>query len=295
MIKVQQMTQGQTIIVLVIGAVLFAGGFVGGFLMQNYTGTRAPLNENPPQAVLENLAIESYTPRLFTKLAIQFNLRNTGTTNIQITDVRLNGHSNQTAYGLNEGWNGTTLLYPNQNGSLYVYSLCYMQAVNESMPTLSATPTQTELENFETWSYSFNCTFTIVTNTTHQYNCTMPGLGFGFYYALTLWSGSLTYTFMATEQVQITNIAFGSPGASGWIAVTVNNTGTSPVTINEAWINNLKQTSFNTNQAPGNIAANAGVVINMTSYNLVNGNNYQVKLVSSKGNQFMYSAVAPTQ
>jgi len=111
--------------------------------------------------------------------------------------------------------------------------------------------------------------------------------------AVAAWMGALTFTFMATEQIQITNMAFGSAGSGSWVAVTVNNTGTSPVTINEAWINNAKQTSFDT-ALPRNIAANGGIIINMTSVTLVNGNNYQVKLVSSKGNQFLYSAVAPT-
>lgn len=112
--------------------------------------------------------------------------------------------------------------------------------------------------------------------------------------AVAAWMGALTFTFMATEQVQITNMSFGPAGASSWVAVVVNNTGTSSVTINEAWINGGKRTSFNTGQSPGVIAANTGVVINMTSVTLANGNNYQVKLVSSKGNQFAYSAVAPT-
>jgi flagellin-like protein len=111
--------------------------------------------------------------------------------------------------------------------------------------------------------------------------------------AVAAWMGALTFTFMGTEQLQITNMSFGPAGASSWIAVTVNNTGTSPVTINEAWINNVKKTTTSP-ALPTNVAANAGVVLNLTSTALANGNNYQVKLVSSKGNQFYYSAVAPT-
>lgn len=99
---------------------------------------------------------------------------------------------------------------------------------------------------------------------------------------------------MGTEQLQITNMAFGPAGSSSWIAVTVNNTGTSAVTVNEAWINSVKHTSFNTGQSPGTISANSGALINMTTVSVANGYNYQVKLISSKGNQFLYSAVAPT-
>ena len=110
--------------------------------------------------------------------------------------------------------------------------------------------------------------------------------------AVAAWMGALTFTFMATEQIQITNIGFGPSGTSSWIAVTVNNTGTSPVTINEAWVNNAKM-STTTPALPQNIAANAGVLLYLNT-TVSNGYNYNVKLVSSKGNQFSYSAVAPT-
>jgi hypothetical protein len=102
------------------------------------------------------------------------------------------------------------------------------------------------------------------------------------------------FTFMATEQIQITNMGFGVGSGTGWIAVTVNNTGTSPVTVNEAWVNNVRKTTT-TPLLPsgGTIAANRGLVLNITSLTVTRGNNYQVKLVSSKGNQFLYSAYAP--
>jgi len=111
--------------------------------------------------------------------------------------------------------------------------------------------------------------------------------------AVAAWMGALTFTFMGTEEIRITNVAFGPAGSSSWIAVTVNNTGTSPVTINEAWINNVKQTSFNPT-LPNNIAANGGMVLNITSIAVSNGYNYQVLLKTSKGNQFTYQARAPT-
>ncbi len=116
--------------------------------------------------------------------------------------------------------------------------------------------------------------------------------------AVAAWMGALTFTFTNTEQIQITNMAFGPSANPSWIAVTVNNTGTSPVTINEAWINNVKHTTTNpANQLPAIIPANQGLVLNITTTSnpqVINGNNYQVKLMSSKGNPFLYSAVAPT-
>jgi flagellin-like protein len=113
--------------------------------------------------------------------------------------------------------------------------------------------------------------------------------------AVAAWMGALTFTFMATEQLQITNLSFNvGPVATGWVEVTVNNTGTSPATLNEAWVNNVKYTTT-TPALPsgGTIAANKGLVLRITSVVVNAGSNYQVKLVSSKGNQFMYSAYAP--
>ena len=107
--------------------------------------------------------------------------------------------------------------------------------------------------------------------------------------AVAAWMGALTFTFMATEEIKITNIQFGGGGAN--IAVTVNNTGTSAVTINEAWVNNFKVPDTSP-PLPKSIPANSGIVLNMTS-SWTAGNNYQAKLLSSKGNQFVYSAVAP--
>ena len=113
--------------------------------------------------------------------------------------------------------------------------------------------------------------------------------------AVAAWMGALTFTFTNTEQILITNMAFGPATSNSWIAVTVNNTGTSPVTINEAWINNQKQPLANFDIVlPRTIQANLGIVINMTTVTVANGYNYQVKLMSSKGNPFLYAAVAPT-
>jgi flagellin-like protein len=112
--------------------------------------------------------------------------------------------------------------------------------------------------------------------------------------AVAAWMGALTFSFMATEQLSITNVGFAGTNV---IYVTANNTGTSPVTINEAWVNNVKQNTVVNNATdaaiPATIAANTGIVLKIT-YIWANGNNYQVKLVSSKGNQFTWNAIAPS-
>ncbi|MEM4703648.1 MAG: archaellin/type IV pilin N-terminal domain-containing protein [Candidatus Bathyarchaeia archaeon] len=110
--------------------------------------------------------------------------------------------------------------------------------------------------------------------------------------AVAAWMGALTFTFMATEQVQITNMEFGPAGTNSWIALTVNNTGTSPVTINDAYINDVKKTSTNP-ALPATIPANSGIVLNITN-TVTNGYNYKAELISSKGYHFTYTKVAPS-
>jgi flagellin-like protein len=101
--------------------------------------------------------------------------------------------------------------------------------------------------------------------------------------AVAAWMGALTVGFMATEEVKITNMMF----PAGHIQVVANNTGTTSVTINEVWVNGAKQT-----YTPQTLAANTGAVVDVT-YTWTAGSNYQIKLISSKGNNFMYTAVAP--
>jgi flagellin-like protein len=111
--------------------------------------------------------------------------------------------------------------------------------------------------------------------------------------AVAAWMGALTFQFTATEQVNITNMAFQT-GTPGSILVVANNTGTSSVTINEIWVNNAKQAIISpTIPANGVILANQGIAFNVTM-NINSGYSYQVKLVSSKGNAFLYTGTAPT-
>jgi flagellin-like protein len=105
--------------------------------------------------------------------------------------------------------------------------------------------------------------------------------------AVAAWMGALTFTFTATEQVQITDLDFVD-GTTKYINVTVRNTGTSPVTISEAWVNGEKQTitSFT-------ISANSVEYLEL-QYTWTEGDTYEVKLVSSKGNAFLRTETAPS-
>jgi flagellin-like protein len=113
--------------------------------------------------------------------------------------------------------------------------------------------------------------------------------------AVAAWMGALTFSFTATEQVNITNMNFDVTNRR--IVVTANNTGTTSVTINEAWVNSVKQTSVLDDtlaNLPVTISANQGKVFNITLTSMSQGYSYQVKLVSSKGNTFLYTATAPS-
>jgi flagellin-like protein len=107
--------------------------------------------------------------------------------------------------------------------------------------------------------------------------------------AVAAWMGALTVGFMGTEELKITSMRF----TDTTITIVANNTGTSPVTINEVWVNNSPIAAGDVTGEGVSIAANSGTSFAIT-YTVVDGYNYQVKLVSSKGNTFMYTAVAPS-
>jgi flagellin-like protein len=102
--------------------------------------------------------------------------------------------------------------------------------------------------------------------------------------AVAAWMGALTFTFMQTEEIKITDLYF----PSGTIRVTVKNTGTAPVTISQAWVNGVDQgiSSFT-------VSGNSQYLLNIT-YSWTAGNKYEVKLVSSQGNTFIRTETAPT-
>jgi len=115
--------------------------------------------------------------------------------------------------------------------------------------------------------------------------------------AVAAWMGALTIGFMGTEELKITSVTFDVSGNT--ITAVANNTGTSPVTINEVWVGSSRVASADVTFTPttGVAAANAGlkaVIDYDNTGTLVNGGNYQIKLVSAKGNAFIYTARAPS-
>jgi flagellin-like protein len=106
--------------------------------------------------------------------------------------------------------------------------------------------------------------------------------------AVAAWMGALTVGFMGTEELKITKADFPS---GAYIDLTVRNTGTNPVTVDSAYVNGHTVT-FNQTDA---ISANSVVGIRLTdTANIEDGYNYEMKLMTAKGNSFMYTAVAPS-
>jgi flagellin-like protein len=119
--------------------------------------------------------------------------------------------------------------------------------------------------------------------------------------AVAAWMGALTFSFMATEQGQVTNLQFSTTPTPGTILVTFNNTGTTSITINSVWVNNQQIAAANVAGAPvalnAAVPANSGTQYTITmpaSLPIVSGSQYSVTLQSSKGNKFTSTGNAPT-
>jgi len=115
--------------------------------------------------------------------------------------------------------------------------------------------------------------------------------------AVAAWMGSLTFTFMETEQLTITKTAFGGTDNKA-ITVTVMNTGTTDVVINAANVAGYNVTSAVTvDSSPVTLGegTTTAVVINLAAGandGWTAGSAYNIELLSTKGNKFQYTDTA---
>jgi flagellin-like protein len=103
--------------------------------------------------------------------------------------------------------------------------------------------------------------------------------------AVAAWMGALTIGFMQTEEVKVTGVNF----AGGKCVISVANQGTNGVTISAVSINGNPVTAT---AALPTLSANGQAQITIDPYSTTSGNNYEVKIQTTKGNYFMYNAVA---
>jgi flagellin-like protein len=109
--------------------------------------------------------------------------------------------------------------------------------------------------------------------------------------AVAAWMGALTFNFMATEQIKITNVTY--PNANN-MTVTMLNTGTNTVTITEIHVNNGANLISTITPAWNGVISANGNSTQAFTFPWVNGAQYEVELKSSKGNQFTYTTTAPS-
>lgn len=100
--------------------------------------------------------------------------------------------------------------------------------------------------------------------------------------AVAAWMGALTFTFMGTEQLDIRSVSWGD----GKFNVTIYNTGTTPVTVTQIWVNNIDKTGSSNIPSSGLTIPDGGQGTITVNYQYSNGTSYQITIVTSKGNKF---------
>jgi flagellin-like protein len=101
--------------------------------------------------------------------------------------------------------------------------------------------------------------------------------------AVAAWMGALTFTFMKTEELKITNMTFGGTSgvANNTITLSVRNSGTSKVTVTEVKINDVVKTFSGTSAYDA--GATGSITVYMGSGYWTTGNKYKVSLLSATG------------
>ena len=109
--------------------------------------------------------------------------------------------------------------------------------------------------------------------------------------AVAAWMGALSVGFMGTEQLSITYARFDETTRTN-VYLNVTNSGSSSVVLTNAVVNDVS-VSINSTSVPGNTKTKE-ILIDITNLgSWVDGNTYNFRLTSQKGNTFPYTAVAP--
>ena len=99
--------------------------------------------------------------------------------------------------------------------------------------------------------------------------------------AVAAWMGALTFTFMSTEELNITSMTFAgdSGNSTNTISLQVKNTGTGKVTVASGKVNDVTKT------LGGTLTYEAGAsgTITVQSVGWTTGDKYKVTLLSSTG------------
>lgn len=104
--------------------------------------------------------------------------------------------------------------------------------------------------------------------------------------AVAAWMGALTVGFMGTEELKITNVQFP---AADTVRVTIKNTGSTSATVSEIYINNGADLLSTDLTMDANSQADQDITFTWAA-----GSSYQIKVVTTKGNPFIYQATGPS-
>jgi len=122
--------------------------------------------------------------------------------------------------------------------------------------------------------------------------------------AVAAWMGALTFTFMRTEELKTTNLAWGGSNPSLNATLTVKNTGTGAVTIDSVKVNSAAATLYRY-RAVGTtpwLTPTTGITLNpgdsyeivvTRSLNFASGTKYEFAWHSATGNNYPYTDTAP--
>jgi flagellin-like protein len=105
--------------------------------------------------------------------------------------------------------------------------------------------------------------------------------------AVAAWMGALTFTFMGTEQVKLTKITWtwSATPSNRQFQLTLNNTGTKDVTINQVLVNYAGVTGT---ISPGltYILKTTKSVILTVNYPYANGTHYDISIATASGYKY---------
>jgi flagellin-like protein len=114
------------------------------------------------------------------------------------------------------------------------------------------------------------------------------------------WMSGMTVGLMGnSEQATITNVDLTQVVATGNITVTVQNTGTAPVTITAAYVNgagissNAITPTFGTNATIAKGATQSFTIMNLSGSAFPSGTQVTVKMTTSKANNLILTATVP--
>ena len=114
--------------------------------------------------------------------------------------------------------------------------------------------------------------------------------------AVAAWMGALTFTFMATEQLDVQGATFsGTSGdAANTIILTVQNTGTADLTV-DSYKLGVGGTAHTITDVPVAQGATASITCTTGADGeaWTSGTTYDIYLITSTGKQFPYRATAP--